>query len=185
MPIRAILSLWPCCFVQLDAKILCLARHHHRVGGSADQDLEMGRRKGLGQVVPRAGAERLDAARDAGIAGHDDDNGVLVGAERGLQDLETRDLRHVEIDEDDVELAPADHLEGFLAAADQRDVVAVHLKNAGAALAQGALVINDEHADARLDFCRNRERIAKGWIGRRLRRPIVLSERVRHRNSWT
>ncbi len=68
---------------QLDAQILCLARHHHRVRRSADQDLEVRRREGLGQVVPRAGPERLDAARDARVAGHDDDDRVLVGAQRG------------------------------------------------------------------------------------------------------
>ena len=38
-----------------------------------------------------------------GIAGHDDDDRILVRFERRLEDLHARDRRHVEIDEHDVE----------------------------------------------------------------------------------
>ena len=121
---------------QLDAEVLGLARHHDGVRGAADQHLEVGGGERLRQVVPGAGAQRLDAAGDARIAGHHDDDGVLVRAQRGLEDLEPRDLGHVQVDEDDVELAPLDRLERLLAPPDERDVVAVHLQHAGAALAQ-------------------------------------------------
>ena len=50
---------------QLDAEILGFARHHHRVRGAADQHLEVGGGERLGQVVPGAGPQRLDAAGDA------------------------------------------------------------------------------------------------------------------------
>ena len=62
--------------------------------------------------------------------------------------------------------------------ADEGDVVAVHLENARAALPQGALVVHHEHADARLDFAGNGERIARGV--RRLAAGVRLRERVGH-----
>ena len=74
-------------------------------------------RERLGQVVPGAGPQRLDAARDAGVSGHHHDDRVLVGLQRGAEDVQSRDLRHVEIDEDDVELPPLDRVERLLAPA--------------------------------------------------------------------
>ena len=50
MPISAILSLWPFCFMQLDPEVLRLARHHDRVRGPADRAPGGGSREnGLGR----------------------------------------------------------------------------------------------------------------------------------------
>ena len=67
---------------------------------------------------------------------------------------------HVEIDQDDVELAAPNDLERLVAAPDEGDVVAVQLEHAGAPLAQGAVVVDDEDPNVGLDRRRNRERIA-------------------------
>ncbi len=115
----------------------------------------MGGGERLRQVVPGARPKRLNAAGDAGIPRHDDDDGVLVGLQRRLQDLEARYLGHIEIHQDDVELAAPHRFQRFLPPADQRDVVAIHLQHAGTALPKGALVVHDKHPDAGLYFTRN------------------------------
>jgi hypothetical protein len=133
--------------------------HHDRVGSAADQHLEMGGAERLGEVVPGPGPERFDARGDAGIPGHHDHDGVAVLVERGPQQLETRDLRHVQIDQDDVELPPADHVPGLLAAPGQGHREPVHLQHAGTALPKGTLVVHQQNLDAGLDLRRDGERI--------------------------
>ena len=165
---------------QLHPEILRFARHHHRVGRAPDQHLQMGGRERLGQVVPGAGPERLDAAGDAGVSRHDHDDRVLVGLQRGLQDLEPGDLGHVQVDEDDIELAAPDRLQRLLAPADQRHIVAIHLQHAGAALPQRALVVDDEHPNAGFDFTGNGERIACGALGDGRGLPLRLGEGIGH-----
>ena len=182
IPIRAILSLWPCLLHQLDAEILGFARHHHRVRGAADEHLEMGGGERLREVVPGAGPQRLDAAGDAGVAGHHHHDGVLVRAQRGLQDLQPGDLGHVQVDQNDVELAPLDRLDGLLASADDGHVVAVHLQHAGAALPQGPLVVHHEDPDAGLYLARDRQRIARR-LRSRSARLVGLREHVGHQDS--
>ena len=165
---------------QLDPEVLRLARHHHGVRGAADEHLQMGGREGLGQVVPGAGAERLDAAGDAGVAGHHHDDRVLIGLERGLEDLQPGDLRHVQVHEDDVEFPAAHGFERLLPASDQRDIVPVHLEHAGAALPQGALVVDDEHPNAGLDLAGDGKRIAGCALGSSGTIPVLLNERISH-----
>ena len=140
---------------QLHPEVLRLARHHHRVGGPADEHLQMGGRERLGEIVPGAGTERLDAAGDARIAGHDHDDRIAIMLQRGPQDIHSRRLRHVQVDQDDVELPAPDRLERLLAPADQRHVVPVHLEDAGAALPERTFVIHHQHSDAGFDFTGN------------------------------
>ena len=100
----------------------------------------------------------------------------------GAQDVEPRDLRHVQIDQDDVELPALYGIQRLFAAAHQRHVVAVHLEHAGAALTQGALVVDHEHPDAGLDLARNGEGIA----GARRRPPCPTGPAGRAGwTSWT
>src|SRR6476620_1260443 len=147
-------------FHQLHPEILRFPGHHHRVGRSADEDLQVGGRKWLWQIIPGSSAKGFYAAGHAGIAGHHDDDGVLVSLEGGLQNFQPRDLRHVEVDQHDVEL-PAPHgLQRLFASPDQRDIVAIHLEDTGATLSQGALVIDHQDADAGLNLTRDGERIA-------------------------
>jgi hypothetical protein len=150
---------------QLQTKVLCLTRDHHGVRRPTDQHLQVSRRERLRQIVPGAGPERLDAARDARVPGHDDDDGVLEGLQRGLEDLEPGDLRHVQIHQDDVELAPLDRVDGLFAPADQRHVVAIHLQDTGAAFPQGALVIHHEDPDTGLDVAWDGKRVPRGRFG--------------------
>jgi hypothetical protein len=133
----------------------------------------------LGQIVPGAGPERLDAAGHAGIAGHHHHDRVLERAQGRLENLQAGNLGHVEVHEDDVELAPLDRLERLFAAADEGDVVAIHLEDAGATLPQCALIVHHEHPDARLDFAGNGEGIT-GRVGRLAAGALRLRERVGH-----
>ena len=166
---------------ELEAEVAGFPRHHHRVRRPPDQHLEVGGGKRLGQVIPGPGPQRLDAAGDAGVASHHDDDGIPVVLQRRPQDVHARGLGHVQVDEDDVELAALDRVDRLLAAADQGHVVAVHLEHAGAALAQGALVVHYKDADARLDLGGNRQRVARPGLPRGIvRAPGVVCERGSH-----
>src|SRR5690606_21132824 len=101
----------------------------------------------LRQVLPRPELERLDARLDARIARHDDGDGVRLRRQSRLEQLEPRDLRHVEVDQDDVERLAPQELQRLFAPRRRRDVVALGLQDGGAALAQRALVIHDEDLD--------------------------------------
>src|SRR6185503_818942 len=165
---------------QLNPEVLSFPRHHYGVGGPANQYLEVRGGERLGQIVPGSGPERLDAAGDARITGHDYDDGVLVGLESCLQDLQAGHLRHIEVDQNDVELAPPHRLQGLFTPTDQRDIVAVHLQHAGAALPQGSLVVDDQHANAGFDFAGYRQGIAGAAVGSGNNLPLGLGERTDH-----
>ena len=146
--------------LQLETELAGFARDHDGVRRAADQDLQVRGRERLGQVVPGPDPQRLDAARDARIAGHHHDDGILALGEDALEDVETAHLRHVQVDQHDVELPPPHRLQRLLAAADRRDVVPVGLQHRGAALAQRALVVDDEDADAGLHLGGDGQRVA-------------------------
>ena len=76
-----------------------------------------------------------------------------------------------------------DRLERLLPPADQRDVVAVHLQHAGAALPQGSLVVDHQDPDAGFDFTGDGERIAGAAVRSRKCIPLGLGERTGH--PWT
>src|SRR5438552_2440923 len=59
-----------------------LARHYDGVRRAPQQDLEMRRGEGLGEVVPRPRLERLDVRGDRRMAGHDDHDGFRMVLER-------------------------------------------------------------------------------------------------------
>ena len=149
---------------QLGPEVVRLPGDHHGVGGPPDEHLQVRRRERLGEVVPGAGAQRLDAAGDARVAGHHDDDGVTMVVQGRPEEVHAADLRHVQVHQHDVELAALHRLQRLFAAADDGDVEAVHLEHAGARLAQGALVVHHQDPDARLDVGRDREGIAVGLI---------------------
>jgi len=111
------------------------ARDHDGVCRPAHQNLELGTGERFGEIVPRTGAQRLDARLDARLAGDDDGDRVGVGRERRAEQLHPRDLAHVQIDQDDVERPAPQQLLGFLAPPAYRGVVAIDGQRAGAALA--------------------------------------------------
>jgi hypothetical protein len=137
-------------------------------------------RERLGEVIPGAGSEGLDATGDAGVAGHHHDNGVFVCFESCLQDLETRDLGHVKVNEDDVEFTPPDRLQRFLTPSDEGHIVAIHLQHARAALPQGPLVVDDEHSDAGFDFAGYGEGIAGTTLSNGRDLPFCLGKGADH-----
>ncbi len=102
-----------------------------------------------------------------GIAGHHYHDGVAMVLERGAEQVNPADLRHVQVDQHDVEIAPLDRLEGLFPAADDGHVEAVHLEDAGAGFAEGALVVHHQDPDARLHVGGDRQRVAGGLVGRR------------------
>src|SRR5260370_16221509 len=66
----------------------------------------------LGQVVDRAQLHRLHCRLEAGEGGDDDDAGARLSAEDLRQHLEARVAPQPEVEEDDVEARPLQHLEG-------------------------------------------------------------------------
>jgi hypothetical protein len=101
--------------------------------------------------------------------------------QRGPENIHPGRLGHVEINQDDVELAALDCVESFFPPSDQRDVIPVHLQDAGAALPQSALIVNHEDPDAGFDFGGDSERIAAAdlpWRG--FRSTIRVSDARSH-----
>ena len=134
-----------------------LARHEQRMHGASDQDLEMRGRERLRQIIERALPQRFHARLDAGIAGHDDHDRVVVRAERRSQQCQPVDPRHVQIREYDIERPALEELQGILAAARDRDVISLVTEHGGAALAQGMLIVDYEDPNASLRFRPNRQ----------------------------
>src|SRR2546427_170693 len=161
-------------------------RNSGGVRGAADQDLQLRAGERLGEIVPRARTQHLEARFDARLAGDDDGDRIPVGGEGGLEQLYPRYLRHVEIDEDDVERAPLQGLEGLAPAARSGDVVSLGAEYAGATLAQRALVVDHEHADALADRLRDGDQVCEaGRPGRRAgtesHYSVVTSDKRTHR----
>ncbi len=152
-------------FLHLLTQLAGFPVHHDRVRSPADQHLQMGCRERLGQVVPRPGPECLDARAYTRVAGHDHDNHVGIGLQRSLQQLQPGDLRHVQVDQQNVELPLPEQGDGFLAATGERHHEAIHLQYAGAAFPQGALVVHQQNSDPGLDLRRDRKRIPRGVRG--------------------
>ena len=114
----------------------------------------------LREIGPRAGAERLGGGGDARVPRPHHDDGVAVGLEGGTEDLHAGDRRHVQVDQHDVEPATPDELQRLISATEGGHVEAVHLEDAGAALAESAVVVDDQETQTRLELGRDRERIA-------------------------
>ena len=144
----------PVGLLELGPDRLRLPGHDHGMGCTPQQDLQVGRRKRLGQIVPGARAQHFEARVDARVPGDHDDYRFRVCFEAQAQQPQSRDLGHVEVQEDDIEPVPLKGLARLLPAAAHSHLVAFVLQHAGAALPQGALVVHDEHADAGLELRR-------------------------------
>ena len=82
---------------------------------------------------------------------HDRDH-LRVGLQTRMQQVQTRNVAHVEVDERDVEGGAAEQLERFAASTTDGDVVAFEPEDAGAAFAQSVVVVNDYDAKAGLQL---------------------------------
>jgi len=130
------------------------ARHGDGVGRAAHQDLQVRRRERLGEIIPRAGAQRFEARIDARVAGDHEDDGVRVRLQAGAQQAQAGDLGHIEVEEHDVEPVALQRLARLVATATQADLIPLVLQDAGAALSQRAVVVHDQHADGGLQLGR-------------------------------
>src|SRR5438552_11011475 len=119
----------------------------------------MRRSKRLQDVVPRTDAKRLEVRLHAGVAGHHHDQRVLVGGKDGAENFHSRHFRHVEIEHHKVEVATRDQLESGAAASDGGYIVAFDLEKSRATFAEAAIIVHDEHSDARF---RDREESSRG-----------------------
>ncbi len=113
----------------------------------ADQNLQVRGGERLGEIIPGAHPQCFNARGNARIARHHDDEAIAVGFQRGVEDFQPGDQRHEEVDQNEVELTPADQVEGFLAASRQSHAIALTTEDRGAALPERALVINNEDPD--------------------------------------
>jgi hypothetical protein len=119
----------------------------------------------LGQIIPGSGAQPLDAARDARVAGDDDNDRVPVRLERGAHNIDSVDLRQVKVREDDVVPGALDGLESFVAGIHRRDVVALGAEGDQQALAERPVILDDQDPNAPLDLGRDCQRIGRGGSG--------------------
>ena len=138
--------------VELGPLLAALARHEQRVDRPADQNLQVRGRERLGKVVERPLPQRLDAGFDARVPCHHDDHGVAVRPESRAQQHEAVDLRHVQIDQHEVEAATLQQVQRVLATPAHRHIVALLAEDRGATLAQGVLVVDNEDANACLQL---------------------------------
>ena len=179
----------------LQAQVGGLAALQDGVRRPADQHLQVGRGERLGQVVPGAHPERLDARRHARIAGHHDHQAVAIRFQGGIQEVEPRHLRHEEVDQHQVELPAPHQLQRLLAPPRQRHGVSLAAQHRRAALPQGALVVDDQDPDRRLDVCRKRQGVPRGrrLLGADIRPPpppptlgffLVKRERNNQPSLW-
>ncbi len=156
-----------------------LARHLHRVRRTSDQHLELRPGERLGQIVPGPGAERFERGLDTRLPGDHDDDRLGVRGERGREQLHPRDVAHVEIDEHDVERVPLEGLERLVPATARLHAVAFDLERTGAALAQRALVVDHENADAGL-----RRRVDREQFRNVIHWGTRSGPAIRRRRTW-
>src|SRR5438445_804352 len=107
------------------------ARHGDGVGRATYQDLQVRRRERLGEIIPRAGAQRVETRIDAGVAGDHEDDGVRVRLQAGAQQAQAGDLGHIEVEEHDVELVALQRLARLVATATQAELIPLVLTDAG------------------------------------------------------
>src|SRR6266571_3198356 len=93
-------------------------------------------------------------------------------------------VTHVEIEEDDVEFAMAEQLQRFGTATGGGDLITVELQQIRAALAQRAIVVDDQEADPRFHLRIERGQSNHSRCGRGVRvkmRSAMWRCRRRHR----
>ena len=137
--------------------------------GATHHDLQLRSGKRLREIIRRPGAEHLETRFDTRLPGNDDRDGVVVLPQGHTEQLLAWNVRHEEIDQDDVEDAVVQQIEGLDPTPRRRDVITFRGEHAGAAVAHHALVIDYESANALADRWRDGDEIADG--GRRHGRP--------------
>ena len=153
------------------AQDLCFARDVHGVRRASHEHLQLAAGKRLRQIVPGAGPHRFESGFDGGLAGNDDDDGVRIGCQRGADQLHPGGAAHVQVHEDDVEGVPLQSLERLFTAPAHLHLIAVEPQCRRAAIAQDALVVDNEDAHACLHRAVEGQQMRHVAFGRRSGSP--------------
>ena len=109
---------------------------------------QLGQRERLGEVVVGPGVQPLDPVADGVAGGEDEDRHVVPGGPQRAGRLEAVEPRHHHVHHDRVGPGAGDAREGLRPVAGERDVVAVELEGPSQRVADGPVVVDDEHAGA-------------------------------------
>jgi hypothetical protein len=116
----------------------------------------------LRQVVPRSGAQRVEARRHRRVAGHHHDERPRIASVDGAQHVHAAHRRHVQVDQRDVEMLAPCRLDGILATGERHDLVPVHAEDVGASLSQRPIVVHHEDAQGGAGRLRRLRRLLGG-----------------------
>ena len=99
--------------------------------------------KRLGQVVRRAGLDRFNRRHDAAFPGHQDDVAPGITVTHGAHDVETSDIGHPQVDEDEIHPASGEPLDRLTSAGARVDLVP-HLFGQSGDQSEDRLVVVDD-----------------------------------------
>ena len=116
-----------------------------RLGHRARHQLDVV--EGLGQVVVGAGPDRRQGRLDGGVPGHHDDLDLGPAVLHRVEQLQAGELRHLDVEEGDVEVLLGQLLGGDDGRVEPGDVVALLAQQGLERAQQGRLVVDHQHAD--------------------------------------
>ena len=102
----------------------------------------------FGEKIESAELHRLDGGVDRAVAGDDDRNDAGIDPRELLQHLDPADARHTEIEEDHARPGVFHEVEALHPIGRHQGVVAPALQRLPAALANGILVVDNDHIHA-------------------------------------
>ena len=129
---------------QLPPVVEVLAGQAPRLERAAHDHCDLLHPERLGQVVVRAGAHRLDGRLDAGERREDHHREPRLGGAQALEDRETVEIGHAEIDERKVEGLALRQSQARLAAGDQAHAIPLAPEHLGQQLTGHRVVVGDE-----------------------------------------
>lgn len=115
------------------------------VANTIDQALHVGQR--FKKASRRALMEGANQARLADDAGEHDDGRSTVGPLDSFQQLESVDLRHLKIDDDDAEILRGDSINGLSRIVERRNLDAVGSQQLRGKARHSRIVVNVQNAN--------------------------------------
>src|SRR3989344_2044756 len=123
------------------------ATHHRMDAGDEFVAVEW-----LGDVIVGAQAETLDLVLDAGEAGEDDDRGFDLADTQIAEDIETRHVGQIEVEQDDVVVIELAEVDAFLTEVGGVDVEALGLEHQLDGLSGRTVVFDEQNAHWRYPY---------------------------------